>query len=97
MRLAGHWAEGGERDHEPGEGGGAGIAPARQQHAVPFGKVQQDGAGFEQHEGRGAVALLHQDRDLAVRVQRQDVGRELLPRADVDRGAPRRGRRIPPA
>src|SRR4029077_4743733 len=57
----------------------------RQKLAGLLGEVKQDGAGFEETEGRAARPVRIDDRgNLAVWVQRQEFGRPGFILADVD-------------
>ena len=86
VRLAEHRADAAHLEHQPLQHAVAPARIGRQELAGLLGEVDQDRAGFE-HRDRlavGAVGIDH-GRHLVVRRDLEELGLELVARADVDR------------
>ena len=68
---------------QPRQAFGASGAVRRQERAELLGQVQQDRAGFE-HPHRRRAAMVHQHRDLGIRVGRDEAAAELVAVVDPD-------------
>ena len=75
--------------HQPAECLRSGTGGLRQQRAALFGNIDQNGAGFEQRQRIAAVRrrMIDDAGNLAVGVDRQIGGRELLALENVQRPA----------
>src|SRR5438045_2284891 len=84
-RLAEHWADTGNLEHQPLPADRALRRVARHKAAGLLGEVEQDRAGFPEHKVAAIWPLMvDYDRGLVVRVERQELRRQLIAGQDVD-------------
>ncbi len=82
-------AEEGGRAHlpeQPVHRLGAGAQLSRQEGAEFFREIDEDRGGFEDAQGLAAILRLvvHQRRDLRIRIDADEAGAELVALADID-------------
>mmetsp|Transcript_5361 Transcript_5361/g.20336 ORF Transcript_5361/g.20336 Transcript_5361/m.20336 type:complete len:301 (-) Transcript_5361:269-1171(-) len=84
MGLAQHGPDAAHLEHQPLQHFVLAAGVGRQQPPGLAGEVEQDGAALEQRDGRAIGALgVGDGRDLVVRADGEEVGRELVAGADV--------------